>query len=360
MPYVDAAPARVFRTIRLTVLVALLACSRQTETSAPQHGNRALTVVSFGGAYQAAQSAAYMKPYGKAQGFSVREAEYNGDYGLLRERATAPQGAWDVVSVEAAPTARGGREEIFRELPSAIFDGLTLTPNAQQPYAAGHLVFSTVLAYSTELWPNPETAPHTWADFWNVQKFPGKRALRNNPRGTLEIALLASGVAADKLYPLDIDRAFASLDRLRPQLVFWESGAQPVQLLGNRDVAVSSAYNGRVWDAATKQKLPIAWSWKQGLMETEYWAVPRNAPHPDEAIEFIKFALQSPQQAAFANAIAYGPTNLGALPAIRDDIKTALPNSVTALPDQIPVNTAWWAENEAAVGARWEKWQSGK
>jgi putative spermidine/putrescine transport system substrate-binding protein len=313
--------------------------------------------VSFGGAYQAAQSKAYMKPYASQRGIRVAESDYNGDYGLLQQRASAPVGAWDVVSVESAPTERAGREGLLRELPASVFKGLHLTPGAQRPYAAGHLVFSTVLAYNTNAWPGKQP-PASWSDFWDVQKFPGKRALRNNPRGTLEIALLASGVDPKHLYPLDIDKAFSFLDRLRPHLVFWSSGAQPVQLLANGEVAMSSAYNGRIWDAREKQKLPLGWSWRNGLMETEYWAIPKNAKNPEEAEKFIAFSLQARQQANFANEIAYGPTNLDALPFVTAEITRAVPNSPEALPTQIPVDADWWAQNEAAVNARWEQWQN--
>lgn len=342
---------RISRAAAVVLLLSIPGCQRAQE-------DRALTVVSFGGAYQSAQSKAYMQPYGAENGLQVVESDYNGDYGILQQRATAPTGAWDVVSVESAPTERASKEGLLLKLPDSIFTGLRLTPGARRPYAAGHLVFSTVLAYNREAWPTTTPPPSTWADFWDTKKYPGKRGLRNNPRGTLEIALLASGVDPSSLYPLDLDRAFAALDSLRPHILFWTSGAQPVQLLANREVVMSSAYNGRIWDAREKQGLPLAWSWNQGLMETEYWVVPKNAPHPEEAVRFIAFALREAQQATFSNEIAYGPTNLGALPHISTEITQAVPNSPEALPKQIPVDPDWWAANEAAVNARWERWQN--
>lgn len=329
-----------------------LSCNKREEPS--------ITVVSFGGAYQAAQSQAYMKPFAAQTGIKVIEGDYNGDYGILYQRAIAPRGAWDVVSVEAAPTARGAKEGIFLEIPNAVYKGLNLLPQAKGKYAAGHLIFSTILAYSTMAFPNKDKAPKSWSDFWDVNKFPGKRALRNNPRGTLEIAILASGIDPAHLYPLDVDLAFRQLDKIRADLLFWESGAQPTQLLANGNVVMTSVYNGRVWDAKAKDGLAADWSWNQGLMETEYWAIPKNTSHPREALDFIAFSLATPQQAFFANEIAYGPTNLDALPLVKKKILEALPNSEKALPLQIPVNSQWWAENEASVGARWERWKNGK
>jgi putative spermidine/putrescine transport system substrate-binding protein len=296
-----------------------------------------------------------MTPFSTKTGTRIQESEYNGEYGLLRQRAIASTGTWDVVSVESGPCMRGGEEGIFATLPSRVFEGKDLVPGAQRPYAAGHLVFSTILAYRRDAFPS-STVPQSWDDFWNVQKFPGKRGLRRNPRGTLEIALLADGVPPQQLYPLDTARAFRKLDEMKPELVLWESGAQPIQLLANKTVTMTSAYNGRVWDAATKEKLPIAWQFNQGLMEVEFWAVPKNSQNKDAAFEFISFSLEAGRQAAFANAIAYGPTNKAALPSVHVEVLTAIPSSPAALPNQIPVNAEWWAANESKVSAQWDQW----
>jgi putative spermidine/putrescine transport system substrate-binding protein len=337
----------LFYTIASLFVVALglVSCSKKAS----------LTIISFGGAYQDAQRVAYMKPFSEKTGTQIQEGEYNGEYGLLSQRATAPSGSWDVVSVESGPCMRGGKEGIFALLPARVFEGKTLVPGAMRPYAAGHLVFSTLLAYNKETIPNGQ-APQSWQDFWNTKRFPGKRALRNNPRGSLEIALLADGASSDHLYPLDVQRAFRKLNELKPSLVFWDSGAQPIQLLANRTVVMSSAYNGRVWDAVTKEKLPIAWQVNQGLMETEFWAVPKNSAHQEAAFDFIAFSLESERQAEFANMIAYGPTNTAALAKVRPDILSAIPTSRDALPSQIMVDADWWAANESKVSAQWQEW----
>lgn len=340
---------QAFLLIRVGVFavaaLSLIACKKDTR----------LTVVSFGGAYQDAQRLAYMTPFSAKTGIRIQESEYNGEYGLLRQRAAASTGSWDVVSVESGPCMRGGEEGIFAALPRRIFEGKDLVIGAKRPYAAGHLVFSTILAYQRDLFPSPNT-PQSWADFWDTQRFPGKRGLRRNPRGTLEIALLADGVSPERLYPLDVNRAFKKLDVLRSQLVFWESGAQPIQLLANKTVAMTSAYNGRVWDAATKEKLPIAWQFNLGLMEVEFWAVPKNSQNKEAAFDFISLSLDADRQAAFANTIAYGPTNKAALPLVRAEILAAIPSSPDALPNQVPVNAEWWAANESKVSAQWDQW----
>lgn len=339
-----------FATV-LGMTVALATGLFARETTAEEN---LLTVVSFGGAYQAAQHKAYMVPFAAATGVKVVEGEYNGDYGLLRVRATAASPTWDVVSVESGPALRGQIEGMFAPLPDTLLAELPLVTQARRPAAAGHLMFATILGYNTD---GAGPKPTNWQDLWNTKTLPGKRGLRNNPRGTLEIALLADGVATDKLYPLDVDRAFRKLDKIRDDLVFWDSGAQPLQLLANHVVAMTSVYNGRIWDARQKEKMPVAWTMSQGLFELEFWAVPKNSAHKKEAFQFIRYSLEKQQQADFSNAIAYAPTNTESISLISPEVKSSLPSGDG---DQVIVDAEWWAANEDKVSARWETWKLGK
>jgi len=311
-----------------------------------------LTVISFGGAYQQAQREAYMRPFTEKSAVRINEGEYNGDYGIMRERALASSPSWDVVSVESAPALRGEREGIFLPIPDSVFQDMHLVPAARRRTAAGHLLFSTILGYRTD---DGEAQPQSWNDFWDLRRFPGRRGLRNNPRGTLEIALLADGVAPDRLYPLDVERALRKLDEIRDQIVFWDSGAQPVQLLANRTVRMTSVYNGRIWSARANEHLPLAWSMNQGLLEVEYWAVLRNSANPQKAFEFIRYSLGAQPQANFANRIAYIPTNIDAQPLVSAAVRTGVPDTGPS-GRQISVNSDWWAQNEARVAARWQQW----
>ncbi|MDP2433153.1 MAG: ABC transporter substrate-binding protein [Pseudomonadota bacterium] len=340
------------RTAIIAILSATLsACNPSTD--APSKNS--LTVVSFGGPYQEAQRTAYMIPFSKKYGIALTEGEYNGEYGLISQRARATSGSWDVVSVESGPALRGGAEGLFKPIPEGLLDGLNIAPAARRKFSVGHLSFATILAYPEAL---GKQAPSSWIDFFDLKKYPGRRGLRNNPRGTLEIALLADGVAPDKLYPLDVERALHKLETIRSSIVFWDSGAQPTQLLANNSVAMTSAFNGRIWSAKTKDKLPVGWTFKSGLYEYEYWAVPKNAPHPDLAFRFIRFSLEKDAQADFANQIAYLPTNLDAMPLISPNVRSAMPGG-SDKQDEVIVDAEWWAQNEGQVGARWERWMAG-
>ena len=312
---------------------------------------KSLTIVSFGGAYQAAQRKAYMEPYSQQSGTQIVEGEYNGEYGVISQRSTSTKGSWDVVSVESAPALRGQQEGIFAPIPKRVYDGLPIIDAARRTSAAGHLLFSTILGYRMDL----KEKPTSWKDFWDLEHYPGKRGLRNNPRGTLEIALVADGISPNDLYPLDVERALSKLDTIREDIVFWESGAQPIQLLANEAVVMTSVYNGRIWDAKVNEKLPFGWILSGGLLEVEYWVVPKNSDNKEKAFDFIRFSLQSGAQAEFANIIAYIPTNSSAMSAVSADIKMAMPDT-QASGDQVIVNAQWWSANQEKVSARWEAW----
>lgn len=314
-------------------------------------GGNSIAVISFGGAYQDAQRIAFFKPFETSSGIHIDEGNYSGEFGLIRDRATSPNGLWDVVSVEAGPMIRAEREGLWLPLPNTVFEGVSLHSKARRPGAAGQLTFATILGYD----PSKVTPQSilTWADFFNVEKFPGKRGLRDNPRQTLEIALLADGVAPNALYPLDVERALRKLNTIKSELQLWDAGAQPIQWLGNGSVVMTSVWNGRIWKAK-QDGAKVAWSTRQGLWEMEFWAVPRNAPHPELALRFVRSTLQTDRQAAFANTIAYTPVNLDALPLVREDVRSAMPG---ADDDSSTVDADWWADNEAAVLARWQQWK---
>ena len=129
----------------------------------------------------------------------------------------------------------------------------------------------------------------TWADFWNVEKFPGRRSLRKNPIDSLEQALMADGVSIDQLYPLDVDRAFKSLDKIKQHVdVWWTGGAQSTQLLQSGEVDLISGWNARL-QSAIDGGAPATIVWDQGLYSIEGWAIPKGCPRADAAKQFIKF-----------------------------------------------------------------------
>jgi putative spermidine/putrescine transport system substrate-binding protein len=161
----------------------------------------------------------------------------------------------------------------------------------------------------------------------------------------------------DQLYPLDVDRAFRSLDMIAPNVtVWWASGQQPAQLLADNEVSLASAFNGRIWAAAVHDGVPVDVEWNQGALDKDSWVIPKGTPHLKEAMELIRYTCQPQVQIELTKYINYGPTMPEAYQNLDAKARAVLPTSPENRPKQFVYNAKWWAENEAAVVERWNKW----
>ncbi len=220
-----------------------------------------------------------------------------------------------------------------------------------------NIYFSSVLGYNTQTFPVGKQ-PRSWAEFWDIKKFPGPRMLADLASGNvdLEFALLADGVAKDRLYPIDIERGFKSLDRVRPAIrKFWDTGALSAQMLADKEVVLGSIWNGRLQAVADKGA-PLAIEWNEASLQTQYWGVLKGAKNSETAQRFIDFACQPEIQASFARWIPYGPTNRQAFKTIPADIAARLPSSPEHKAAAFLQNGKWWADNRAKVSERWSQW----
>lgn len=315
--------------------------------------SREVVICSFGGSFQAAQREAFFDPYTRATGIRVQEVTYTGDYAQLRAMVASGNVTWDVVDVELATLLAGAQEGLFEKID---WEGLPegLMKEAIHAHGIATDFYSTGIAHRRSA---TQHAPKSWQQFWDVERFPGERALRRNPYTLLEMALLADGVGGDDLYPLDIDRAFVSLGRIKNFVkVWWTTGQQPVQLLASGEVEFSSAWSGRIWNAAHKDKIELVFDFDGALLEPEWWVILKGAPHKGNAREFIRFASMAEPQARMAEIFGVGPVNINAFDHIAADVALELPTSARNLRRQIYINGYWWAENLEAVTARWERW----
>lgn len=207
---------------------------------------RDLTIVGWGGATQDGQREVYFKPFAEKEGIKVIEDSWDGGYGVLQAKVNAGNPNWDVVQVESEELVLGCDDGIYEKLDWAkIGPKEDFLEESVNECGIGTLTSSTGIAYDSAKWPD---GPKNWVDFWDLKKFPGKRALRKGPKYTLEFALMGDGVPADKVYevlatPEGVDRAFKKLEELGPNLIWWEAGAQPIQYLVSGEVAMSAAYN---------------------------------------------------------------------------------------------------------------------
>ena len=307
--------------------------------------------VSWGGSTQDAQKDSWATPFSKATGIKVVQ-DGPTDYGKLKAMVESGNVQWDVVDVEADFALRAASEGLLEPLDFKQIQRDKIDPRFASDHGVGSFFFSFVLGYNEgKLGANK---PVDWSALFDTKAYPGKRALYKWPSpGVLELALLADGVAPDKLYPLDLDRAFKKLDTIKKDIVWWGGGAQSQQLLASGEATLGQFWNGRVY-ALQQDGAPVGVSWKQNLVMADFLVVPKGAKNKDAAMKFIANASSAKGQADFANATAYAPVNVDSVPMLDEQLAPNLPTAHAA--DQVTLDFAYWAKNGPAIAARWNEW----
>ncbi|CAN5281684.1 ABC transporter substrate-binding protein [soil metagenome] len=335
-----------------TLLAALIGA-----LALPALAQQSLTVVNFGGANANAQKKAYYEPFEKT-GTKIVPVEYNGEQAKIKAMVETKKVTWDVVEVESPDVARGCDEGLFEKLDcSKIGSKADFLPAAISDCGVGIFVWSTVMAYNAD---KLKAGPATWADFWDVKKTPGKRGMRKGARYNLEFALMADGVKPADVYKVlatkeGAERAFKKLTELKPNIQWWEAGAQPPQFLVAGDVVMSTVYNGRI-DAANREGKNLKIGWTGGIYDLDYWVIPKGTPNKDAALKFIAFASLPDNQAVYAQNIAYGPTNTKTLAKLDAKVLGNLPTSPANAKDALQFNLVFWADQGEELEKRFAAW----
>lgn len=315
-----------------------------------------VVIASFGGAWQEAQRKAMFEPFAEASGVAVLETEYDGDYALIRENGAS--GLWDVVDVEPAELLRGAEEGLYEPIDYSGIELEAVPESARHPYGVALMRYAVVLGYDAARFPAPEAAPETWADFWDLQRFPGKRALRGSPEWMLEIALMADGVSPSRLYPLDLDRALRSLEKIEDAVVVFGDWSEPGQLLASGQVALAAGTNGRI-SAAREAGGEVGISWHGALVSSDYFVIPEGSTRKQHAQELIRYAVGRQAQSAFPHLIDYGPVNLQAVAALPEELLARLPSHPSNVADSVRFNAEWWFAHEDEAHRRYGAWLEG-
>jgi putative spermidine/putrescine transport system substrate-binding protein len=342
--------------MRRSILVGLLTSAVVASFALPSAAQQ-ITVVNFGGANANAQKKAYYEPFEKT-GVKVIPVEYNGEQAKIKAMVETKKVTWDVVEVESPDLARGCDEGLFEKLDYAkIGAKADFIPAAVHECGIGVFVWSTVMAYNDD---KLKGKPSTWADFWDVKKFPGKRGMRKGARYNVEFALMADGVKPADVYKVlatkaGADRAFKKLTELKPHIQWWEAGAQPPQFLVAGDVALTTAYNGRI-DAANREGKNLKISWTGGIYDLDFWVIPKGSPNKDAALKFIAFASTPDAQAEYARNIAYGPVNKKALGKLDAKVLGDLPTAPANAKDALQFSIKFWADQGEELEKRFASW----
>jgi putative spermidine/putrescine transport system substrate-binding protein len=314
---------------------------------------KTLYVNTWGGSWTAAEEAAYFKPFTDETGIRIRTVAPV-SYAKLKAQVTTRSYEWDVTAIEQGELRRAEREGLIEPIDWRIVQRDKLFPGAEFANGIAACALGTTLAYRADKYPGG--GPKNWSDFWNVEKFPGPRAMINNPVRALVFALAADGVPVDKIFPLDIDRAFRKLDQVKKHIkVWWTQGNQSQQLIRDGEVHMMAMWNARVSELKA-QGVPVEVVWDGATIHTTMWCVAKGAPNRDLAWQFIQFAVQPKPQAEFCNRLFYGPSNPEAFkfvnPAIADQMPTHPQNRKVA----VSPDPEWFADNAAKVQERFTQW----
>ena len=338
-----------------------------------------VTVVSWGGAYSASQQKAYGEPWEAKTGKKIHWENYNGGLGQVRTQVESGTVTWDIVDVLPHEARVGCDEGLFEEIPDEYFvktkDGKSLDEDLMVPRpnkcVAPMIWWSYMMFYDQPAWEG-KTAPSSIADFFNVTDFPGKRGIHTWPNALIEMALVADGVDPQGVYEVmdtdeGIDRAFATLDRIRDHSVFWSAGAKPLEFVKSGEASMALAYNGRVGAANLSEGATFVPVWDGQVLEEEWVVVVKGAPNKETAFEFIGFATAPEQQAGQAKYINYGPMRNSAFDIIQagepwfhngSNIMAHMPNRPEVMARSIFANPDWWADNGDAVKERFDAWRA--
>ncbi|MSP89609.1 MAG: extracellular solute-binding protein [Alphaproteobacteria bacterium] len=307
-----------------------------------------LVIATGGGKLEEAYAKVHFAPYSTKTGIKIVTAPNTN--AKLKAMVEAKNYEWDLCQLPAEFAAHAAKQGLLEPLDWGQMDrAKMLTGTAHE-----HFVMSDVAAYHIA-WNTKNVksgAPKDWAEFWKAS---GRRGLWKRPFQTMEVALMADGVAKDKLYPLDVERAFKSLDKIKASTLFWNTGAQSAQILIDGEVEVSATWNGRVHDPKIGGA-PVDYHFNQSLFVSDAWAIPKGAPNKKEAMEFIALAMSAPNQAAFSTIIPYGPTNTAAMPLIDPKVAPALPSSAENYPKGTFLDVTYWADNGDRVAEQFNKW----
>lgn len=347
--------------LTLVMVCSLTACgstpgaesgSSDSSDNSSSGSDNTLVVVTWGGELETALKKA-------ADGFEKEnnctiQWESGPDYSKVKSMVDAGDVQWDVMTCDADFAYRGGSQGLLEKMDYNIIskDGIE---DSCSDYGVPSYTWANVIAYNSSKY-SADNAPQTWAEFWDTEKYPGERTFYKSPYETLEVALLADGVAKEDIYPIDVDRALKSLDKIKDKVsTWWESGAQPQQMLSSGQVDLAEAWAGRI-TSAKKEGATVDVVMNEAIVVTDQWVVPKGTKHKELAMKFLNFITSAEAGKTFSENITYGPANQKAYDLLDAAIVDTLPSAPKYQDQVVTYNAEYWAENYEEVNEKFQAW----
>jgi putative spermidine/putrescine transport system substrate-binding protein len=334
-----------------------------------------LSIATWGGAYGQSQEAALFEPFAKETGTRIATEIYDGTLVKIREMIDRDNSV-DVVDLSPATLTPLCADGLLETIEVSNLGAGPSGESAEEDFFSGalsscgvaSLAWSMAIAFDRQAFAKAQ--PTQIADLLDTKKFPGKRALPNSPRYTLELALLADGVDPANVYtelatPEGVDRAFKALDKIKGDIYWWDTAQEPITWLLEKEVVMAAGYSGRVFRAAVGDRRRLGVMWDGQIYDLDLWAIPKNAKNKEGAMRFISFATDPARLAAQAQLTAYGPMRKSALdlvgkhPVIDVEMREFLPTSPDNFKKALKIDDAWWKTHNAELTRRFEEWWAG-
>lgn len=381
----DSAPAdntQQLQAVTDTDSDAAPAASTEVQTANPEPENGPakidpkdvkITIATWSGAYGEAQQRALIEPFTEDTGYDVKTVIYDGSYQALANQSDNP--AWTIVDLNGAEMVRACNNGLLERLGDSFLEAgpndtqalEDFLPGALHECGIGSMAWSAVLVTDQRL----EHKPASLKDFFDIGNFPGKRILPKQPRYSLELALMADGVAPDDVYDVlstsqGQDRAFTKLSSIKDDIIWWENPSEGLSRIVNREAIMGLAFNGRAFMSIVASDQPLEIVWDHQIYTYDYWSILRSAEFQDAAREFIGFATSPKSLAAQAAWLPYGPSRRSAAPLVGNhpeldiDMKPFLPTHADHLTNALTMNDSFWVQNALVLNERFADWVQGR
>ena len=311
-----------------------------------------LVIVGWGGAHEESLKKAVYEPFTAATGIGVKQVSATNQLAMLKAQVQNNSPEWDIIQPGSAWLYRGTQEGLYEKVDYGGVPRADMYAPALHAHGVAFEVYAVDIAYNTKKFPSG-SHPKTWAELWDLKRFPGRRTGPGwTPRDNFEAAVMAAGVPLSKVYPIDAKLAFAKLAEIKPQMTWWQSGAQFAQLFADEEVTLGYGWGARVVVLAREGK-PLAVELNQAILDQTFYAVSKISKNKDAAMKFIGFASQAKPQAERPLLYPHGPTNKKAWAEL--DAKTKRDVVNYDLPGVLLRNPEWWMDNETALLEQWKK-----
>ena len=335
-----------------------------------------LTVASWGGAYSESQKRAYFTPFQDETGIEINLVSHNGAFGTLMAEGSDSPPKWDLVDLGPAILERACRDGKLEKVDASVLVAAGDGTSARDDFLPGMLhecgvpsvAWSSAIVFDKRAFK--KATPRTAKDFFDVKRFPGKRALPRTPKYTLELALMADGVEPKEVYQMlatreGIARALKRLDGIRGHVVWWDRAFEPLKMLAKQEAAMAIAFNGRIFSAIVAQNKPFGLIWDGQVFDLDLWAIPKGSPNKTSALELIAFATKPDRLARQARWFPYGPVRKSALkligkhPEVDVNMLDFIPTSQMNFKRALRMDAAWWASHETEMKEHLQVWRIG-